>query len=88
MNWLAEVLVRYWMLLLTSTSKVKGKGKGKDAAVIFSRLVQRSGHYGSDNCDKESSMRFYRDVCDKLKKFNSELFRLAQDRKFRNSGFE
>ena len=26
---------------------------------------------------------FYRDVCDKLKKFNSELIRLAQDRKFR-----
>jgi hypothetical protein len=57
----------------------------QDAAVIFSRLVERSGHYGSDtgNLSKESTMRFYRDVCDKLKKFNNELIRLAQDRKFR-----
>ena len=55
----------------------------KDATTIFGRLVERSGQYGSSSGCGGDQMKFVRDMCDKLKKFNNELIRLAQDRKFR-----
>ena len=56
----------------------------QDAAAIFGNLVARSGQYNADGVgDNRSSMEFFREVCDKLKKFNSELIKLAQDRKYR-----
>jgi len=56
----------------------------QDAANIFSRIVERSGQYPiGDGAGGGDTMKFYRDVCDKLKKFNNELIKLAQDRKFR-----
>ena len=56
----------------------------QDAAAIFGNLVARSGQYNGDGVgDNRSSMEFFREVCDKLKKFNSELIKLAQDRKYR-----
>jgi len=56
----------------------------QDASNIFSRIVERSGQYGDGiSAGTDATMQFFRDVCDKLKKFNGELIKLAQDRKFR-----
>ena len=56
--------------------------EGQDAAVIFGNLVARSGNYGGSVGDR-APVEFFREVCDRLKKFNSELTKLAQDREYR-----
>ena len=56
----------------------------QDAAAIFSGVVRRSGQYGDAAVQGAAkSDNFFREVCDKLKKFNSEIIKMAQDRKYR-----
>ena len=57
----------------------------QDAATIFSGVVRRSGQYGAAAVQGANAKTddFFREVCDKLKKFNSEIIKMAQDRKYR-----